>query len=287
MNLVGKIFLFATLVMSIAFMMMAVAVYGTHRNWRAAIERTQAETPPNEQVGLKFQLEKARQDKKALQVERERLKGQLAEEQQAARSQLAKLETVRSELEEKRKALQTERDELFAKDQKAVAALDSTHENLKKLTDEVEVLRKEIRLAQEARDKDFSAVVAATEKVHQSEGDLKRIKERKQQVEDQYAKLKGLAKKYNWDESGVDAPADLHGKVLAVSAENLVEISIGSDDGLKIGNTLEVFRGSHYLGKIEVLRIDFDRAVGKVLQDYKRGPIQKGDEVATRLGRLS
>ena len=32
------------------------------------------------------------------------------------------------------------------------------------------------------------------------------------------------------------------------------------------------------------MRIDVDRAVGKILQDYKRGPIQKGDEVATHLG---
>jgi len=287
MNLVGKIFLFATLVMSIAFMMMAVAVYGTHRNWREAVERTQAQTPPGEQVGLKIQLEKARQDKKALQAERERLKGQLAEEQLAARDRLAKLETVRQELDAKRAALQTERDELLAKDQKAVAALEATHANLQKLTEEVVVLRKEIRVAQEARDKDFALVVEVTEKFNQAEGDLKRIKERKQQVESQYAKLKDAARKYRWDESAAEAPADLHGKVLAVSAENLVEISIGSDDGLKIGNTLEVFRGSHYLGKIEVLRIDVDRAVGKILQDYKRGPIQKGDEVATRLGRLS
>jgi uncharacterized protein YlxW (UPF0749 family) len=285
MNLVGKIFLFATLVMSIAFMMMAVAVYGTHRNWREAVERTQA--PPGEQVGLKVQLEKARQDKRALQAEREKLKAQLAEEQLAARSQLAKLESVRDELVKKRDALQTERDALLKKDQEAVAALDSTHANLKKLTDEVEVLRKDIRLAQEARDKDFAAVVEMTDKYHQAEGDLLRIKERKQQVEVQYAKFKDLARKYNWDESAAEAPADLHGKVLAVSSANLVEISIGSDDGLKIGNTLEVFRGSHYLGRIEVLRIEIDRAVGKVLQDYKRGPIQKGDEVATRLGRLS
>jgi len=287
MNLVGKIFLFATLVMSIAFMMMAVAVYGTHRNWRNAIERSPADTPPGEQVGLKFQLEKVRQEKRALQAERERLKGQLAEEQLAARNQLAKLESVRDELITKRDALQKERDELFEKDQKAVAALDTTEANLDKATKEVEKLRTEIRAAQEDRDKRFGEVVALTDKIHESESDLKRIKERKQQVENQYAKIKDLARKYHWNEAADEAPADLHGKVLAVSAENLVEISIGSDDGLKIGNTLEVFRGSHYLGKIEVLRIDFDRAVGKILQDYKRGSIQKGDEVATRLGRLS
>ncbi|HEY1785167.1 MAG TPA: hypothetical protein VGG30_06430, partial [Pirellulales bacterium] len=117
MNLVGKIFLFATLLMSVLFMAMAVMVYATHRNWKSAIERTQAETKPGEQVGLKVQLEKARQDKRALQVEREKLKGQIAEEQLAARNQLAKLETVRDELVAKRDALQKERDALLEKDQ--------------------------------------------------------------------------------------------------------------------------------------------------------------------------
>jgi hypothetical protein len=283
MNLVGKILLFATLAMSLVFMTMAVMVYGTHRNWKAAIDRAPNETGPGEQVGLKFQLEKARADKKALQAERERLKAELAEEQLAARNQLAKLESVRDELIAKRDSLQKERDELFEKDQKAVAALDTTQKNLAKLTGEVEVLRKDIRVAQADRDKQFATVVDVTDKIHQSEGDLKRVKEREQQVAVQYARLKELARKYRWDESGIDAPADLHGKVLAVSAKDLVEVSIGSDDGLKVGNKLEVFRGAHYLGRIEVLRLDVDRAVGKILQDYKRGAIQKGDEVATHL----
>ena len=48
--------------------------------------------------------------------------------------------------------------------------------------------------------------------------------------------------------------------MLAVSAENLVEVSIGSDDGLRVGNKLEIYRGSHYLGRIEVMRLDVDRA---------------------------
>jgi hypothetical protein len=275
MNLVGKIMIFATLAMSIIFMTMAVGVYGTHKNWKEAIEATPG--------GYKAQLEKARSEKRELQGRLQRLQAQLVEEQTAAREQLAKLESVRDELIAKRDALQKERDSLFEESQKQVAALDTTQSNLEKLTGEVKVLRDDIRAAQDERDKEFAKVVEVTDKIHQVEGDLKRTKEREQQVVVQYAKLKDLARKYRWDESGADAPADLHGKVLAISATNLVEVSIGSDDGLKVGNTLEVFRGSHYLGRIEVLRLDVDRAVGKILQDYKRGPIQKGDEFATHL----
>jgi myosin heavy subunit len=275
MNLVGRILMVATFVMSIAFMTLAFGVYATHTNWKEAIEKT-----PD---GLKPQLEKARADKRELRTRLDRLQAQLVEEQAAARNQLAKLESVRDELITKRDSLQKERDSLFEESQKQVAALATTQSNLDKLTEEVKVLRDDIRTAQVDRDKAFATVVEVTDKIHQSEGELTRTKEREQQVAVQYAKLKDLARKYRWDESGIDAPADLHGKVLAVSGANLVEVSIGSDDGLKVGNKLEVFRGSHYLGRIEVMRLDVDRAVGKILQDYKRGPIQKGDEVATHL----
>ena len=81
---------------------------------------------------------------------------------------------------------------------------------------------------------------------------------------------------------GIDVPPALRGKVLAVNQNDLLEVSLGSDDGLRAGNTLEVFRGSSYLGRVQVLTTQSDRAVAKVLPDYKKGVIQKGDDVATR-----
>ena len=63
----------------------------------------------------------------------------------------------------------------------------------------------------------------------------------------------------------------------------LVEITIGSDDGLKPGHTAEIYRGDRYLGRIEILKTDPDRAVGRVDNRYQQGPIQEGDRVATRL----
>ena len=75
----------------------------------------------------------------------------------------------------------------------------------------------------------------------------------------------------------------MQGEVLAVTANNLVEVSIGTDDGLKSGDTLEIFRGTHYLGRMRLVRLDTDRAVGEIIPKTKKGPIQKGDHVATRL----
>ena len=72
------------------------------------------------------------------------------------------------------------------------------------------------------------------------------------------------------------------GVVIAV-ADDLVEVSIGSDDGLQAGHELEVFRADEYLGRLRVVSVKPDRAVVRVLKDFARGIVQRGDRVATRL----
>jgi uncharacterized protein YlxW (UPF0749 family) len=279
MNLVGKIFIVLITFMSITFMSFALAVYATHQNWRLAVENT--EPGQGRPLGLKPQLEEAKKKFQGLSDEHEKLKTEIAAEKLAQRQVLAKLEAQRDELVTKRDELQKERDSLNEKDQQSVAALETTSQTLKKLTTEVEGLRKEIRTTQEERDKQFKQVVDTTDNLHQLTNELKRVKEREQQVAGQYAKLKAVAAKLNW--TGIEEVSDLHGKILAINGNELVEVSIGSHDGLKVGSMLEVFRGSNYLGRLEVVRLDSNRAVGKVLREFKHGTIQKGDDVASRL----
>ena len=66
-------------------------------------------------------------------------------------------------------------------------------------------------------------------------------------------------------------------------ANDLAEVSIGSDDGLQAGHELEVFRADEYLGRLRVVSVKPDRAVVRVLKDFARGIVQRGDRVATRL----
>jgi hypothetical protein len=60
-------------------------------------------------------------------------------------------------------------------------------------------------------------------------------------------------------------------------ARNLVEISLGSDAGLKLRDVVEVYRGKQLLGRVAIQRLDLDKAVGRI--DSAAGPIQKGDNV--------
>jgi hypothetical protein len=71
--------------------------------------------------------------------------------------------------------------------------------------------------------------------------------------------------------------------VLAVNASDLIEVSIGSDDGLKPGHVMQVYRGNTYLGQITIRTTGPDRAVGQIDKRYQRGKIQKGDNVTTNL----
>ena len=88
-----------------------------------------------------------------------------------------------------------------------------------------------------------------------------------------------------------DEPApQVFGKVVDVQdtdrgGQTYVEISLGSDDGLRRGDSLSVFdrAASKYLGSIVLRSVDADGAVGEVTTRAATGAIQKGNDVSTRL----
>jgi hypothetical protein len=72
--------------------------------------------------------------------------------------------------------------------------------------------------------------------------------------------------------------------------DGLVEISIGSDQGLKKYNTLEVYRLSpkaEYLGTLRVVEVYDRKAVGRLMQSTftTRKTVRQGDQVASSLER--
>ena len=88
MNLIGKIFVVLIFVMSLVFMSFAVAVYGTHQNWKveAAKRRRPWSTRPAASC-------------KRPRTKKTQLEADIAKEAVAKRQALAKLETERDELQ--------------------------------------------------------------------------------------------------------------------------------------------------------------------------------------------
>jgi len=277
MNLIGKIFIVLIFIMSLAFMSFAVAVYHTHQNWRLVVE--------GKPDGLKFKLHDMQEEITKLKEEGELLRASVQREKDDREKQLGSLNDQLKALRGEYETVQADRNNLKQTNDKQVAMLTTEGANLKALTAEVEGLRKEIRAAQGERDKSFSRVVALTDENVGLTGQLAAIKIRSVQLAAEIAAQKkvlesvGLTK----DSQTGDPPPRMRGKVLAVNPEKMIEISLGSDDGLREGHTLEVFRGSKYLGRVEVMSITFNRAVAKIVPGYQQGVIQKGDDVATRL----
>jgi len=142
---------------------------------------------------------------------------------------------------------------------------------------ETDGLRSEIRKTMADRDKLFNQVVQLTDQMHQLQGLVKGLKERNAQLLQQLARVKGAAGEDSVDQILVD------GVVTAVNDKGLLEISIGSDDGVRVGTKLDVFRDATYVGRVEVLVTNPDRAVAKPIAEFMKSKPQVGDLVATKL----
>lgn len=65
----------------------------------------------------------------------------------------------------------------------------------------------------------------------------------------------------------------------------LIMMSIGSDDGLMEGHTLDVIRRgeSKWMGKVIIVSVYPDEAVAEVIDTAANGIIEEGDDVTTKL----
>jgi hypothetical protein len=279
MNWLGKVFVVLILIMSLVFMGLAMAVYATHKNWREVIEGP---------TGLRKQLDDARVANEQLKSEHNRLVATLTAEKEDAENQAAKLATQREALAKLNVQIQAKVDQLQQQQREHIAAVASTQKLNEGLTTEATGLRQQIRTEQQARDAAFAKTLEATEAVHQLTGQYENARERTEQLTKQVSGMTHVMREQGLDpatEPGAVVPTvdGLVSQVRRTAGAQLVELTIGSDDGLKVGNTVEVFRGSKYLGRVEILRTSPDKSVGRVDRRFQQGRIEEGDRVATRL----
>jgi hypothetical protein len=276
MNWLGKVFVVLIFIMSLMFMTLSMAVYATHKNWKTVAD------------GLNTQLQAAEAEKAALTTAHNRRVEELTSEKDSAREQVAKLSSEQQGLEDRNVAMQAELEGLRQTQREQVAAVASTQALNQTLSTEVTDLRQRVRNEQQARDSAFAATLEATESAHQMRNELDTAVETNRQL------LKDVAgKTHVMREQGIN-PATEPGSVVPTvnglvsqvrrsGGAQFVEVTIGADDGLSEGNTLEVSRGARYLGRIEIVETSPDKSVGRVDRRFQQGQIQEGDRVATRI----
>ncbi len=278
MNLLGKIFVVLIFVMSLVFMAFVMAVYATHTNWK------------NSATALKTKLDSAQQRNQQLKEELTKLEGDVAAQEQARQAALAKLENQNTDLQRERDRLERERADLQKDQREAVAAMQATQASLASLRQEVQTLRTNIQTAQQDRREAFNRLVKLTDEMHQVANELTSLKSRNVQLSQQLADATQVLRKFSLEPvpakyEGV--PPQATGRISALTGSGLVEIDIGADEGLQKGHRLEVYRigadQSKYLGRIELIEVQPDKAVAKILPEFQKGAIQVGDRVASKI----
>lgn len=283
MTTVGKILVVLHLVLSIMFMAFAGAVFTAQKNWRttaktaqdslkkandklrdqlADFERertdTQAKTEKlNDQI-MKLTAEKGTLNTQVLAITADNERLQLANDQVDGQAQLQTVEanerTAESTLQRTQNSISYQwRTELNKK----------VHE----LEDTLFAKNQEMQVLGERHDKVLN--------------DL--------QITRQYLGSKGLPTDPKMMVADKTPPPPVDGRVLEYVKEKkgnteLVEVSLGSDDGLSVGHKMTVYnREGRYLGVIRLTLVNADKAVGIVTLKEKNTVIQKGDNVTTKL----
>ncbi|MFT7642642.1 MAG: hypothetical protein ACI9G1_004400 [Pirellulaceae bacterium] len=130
----------------------------------------------------------------------------------------------------------------------------------------------------------FKDNVVMSLQLDQLQGDQRRWLTRSGELIERTAMLTRLVRSHSIDEQAEDRlPKDLGGRITAVKSDRLlVEISLGSDDGVKPGHAMIVYRGKDYRGQIEIVKTQADRAVAKILVKLQRGRISIDDNVVAK-----
>jgi len=291
MTLLGKIFTGLIVMMSVLFLGLAISVYATHVNWRKLVSNPSP--APGEPLGLQQQLATQQDVNRQLKERQADLKSQIALEQAARRFALAALETKLKSRSDELEGIQQEKEELTATVGVTASALETAQSELTNITNEVQTLRTEVQAAQTDADDKFAEASKLTDQVNQMRRVQAKLRERQEPLVNQVAALRDAMDKVGVRvDVGPDGtvrtdvdriPPDVKGEVIAVGEKNLIEVSVGADDGILVNHTLDVYREGAYLGKVIVLKTSPDRAVAEILPDYKKGKIRKGDRVATKL----
>jgi len=278
MTRLGQIFTLLLLILSVAFFVASVAVNASHKNLRDQVTEYQTR-----QRSLETSIDEL---KKAGETN----KTQLAQEQVARRVSLSALQTQLDTEREKNQQANTQLNDLNSKNTQATQSLAQTLAELKRITSENDLLKQEIDKIITDRNGQRRTVINLTD-------ELNSLKSKRIDLESEIKNLRDQATLYQAmaDTRGAALaaagikdpddvpPSDLKGVVLAVGSDSSVEISVGRDDGLRQGHQLDVFRNGSYLGRIEIRTIADDKAVGKVLPSFRKGFIQAGDRVASKV----
>ncbi|MSR56178.1 MAG: hypothetical protein EXS05_00655 [Planctomycetaceae bacterium] len=291
MNFVGKILVVLILIMSVVFMAFAGAVYTAEMNW----------------------MKEANTQKKNVQELQAKLTDKEAEFGNAKRqydANVAALNDNAGAIDALRKTAEQERDRLKKEAADLQVARKTAGEQALISGEDAESRKveadnqREINYALAAqREAEFAVRITLEDTIRnlQIEIDSDKVKNKdllgRLAVLQQALEAAGLSSDVTELAAKSSPPPKVDGIIENVlnakrqGGTELVEVSLGSDDGLKKGHEMTVYSSglnggnqrARYLARIRIVDTTPDKSVGQVIESTRNGVIKKGDNVSTRL----
>lgn len=288
MSFVGKMLIVLQVVLSVVFMAFAGAVYTAQTNWKTQAQSLEQQvTSLNGEVtdattAKESEVNRMTQEMTAAVQRADAAEASLAQKDAQWKNELQKNDRLEAELKSQTGLADAKSTEASFRDEEALRqriANQTLRNQLNELADQLRTIEDELFATKLER----QAIAGRHDILLGENGDLKKIL-RLNDLEADSSAYAALA----------EPPPPVDGLVVATKKDKtnrteFVEVSIGSDDGLARNHELDVFRAAasggktQYLGKIRIVSITPDRAVGYVIESAKNGIIERGDNVTTKL----
>lgn len=286
MSFVGKVLIVVQVVMSLCFMAFAGAVYVTHENWQAKYNDAQAQIASinKSKADIEANLSQARDERTRIEAE---LKQEVDKNRLAFQTEEAQVKDLTGRLNNVNNALER---------QTAIAVAKQIEADNRE--QEAEVLRKQNIDLQKRVDEVSGELNSEKDKSFNLEVAQRQLEERFNKQQITLAFLQKIVRKFELPTdpatvAGIEnPPPKLQGLVEKIekgrtNRTQYVVISVGEDDGLRVGHELEALGNRDqkpmYLGTVKVISVEADKAVCEVVAPSKLGDIEVGDNVTTDL----
>ncbi len=283
----GTILVFLNLVFSLLAGILIIQVFATRTSWKSAYDKlnsyyTVSEANVKTLRGDIDEIKKKKDEEiKTVEKARDVLEADKKRLQEQVQTVQNELQTQKDQFLAQRNNSTVSNEELQRRQQENAAHMDRAN----KLNATIAEQQKTIK---QSLDEKMQAVINFNSEHERNVRALEQIRLLSQETDLMKKKLASL---------GVSAkdqvisrnppPEDVEGVIQDTDAKTgLVTISIGSDSGVNVGNTLEVFRikpDPKYLGTIKIVDAQAHQAVGRLTTTPRYGPLEKGDIVATKI----
>ena len=274
MNLMGKIFTFMIFLMSTVFLVVSIMVGASDRAWKeeAQAMQTRARTATSSIDLLKNETASLEKTLALAKVSRAQQLAHLQSQKTLAEEALAEKATQFNEEQKKAQGfareLKVANERLAAQDNQ----LADLKANNKKLVDDI--------AAQFAENRNIEKVLfeqtAKLEQLLRKEADLAA----------QLAKLQKVMRANDLDENALVAAIapKIEAVVTAVGDNNTkFAVAIGSDDGLRKGHEMDIYRSNRHVGRGVVVLAENNRSVLSIVKGMMNDIVREGDNVTTKL----